>query len=92
MEKLHDNDEMEIDLIEILYALKKKGSYHSDRAACRSADRGSLHQAADHTSVQRDFDCACHLERDHTHFDRGPAVREPAHEGLQYADHEPERA
>ena len=23
MEKLHDNDEMEIDLIEILYALKK---------------------------------------------------------------------
>ena len=24
MEKLHDNDEMEIDLIEILYALKKK--------------------------------------------------------------------
>ena len=24
MEKLHDNDEMEIDLIEILYALKKR--------------------------------------------------------------------
>ena len=92
MEKLHDNDEMEIDLIEILYALKKRALIILAALLAGALIAGVYTKLMITPSVQRYFDSTGHFQRDNAYLDRGPSVRKSADERLQHADHKPERS
>ena len=92
MEKLHDNDEMEIDLIEILYALKKRALIIL-AALLAGALIAGVYTKLMITPLYSATSTVLVISKEtNAYLDRGPSVRKPADERLQHADHKPERS